>query len=344
MAFGNSNFTCPRCGSTTLVQRTQKSTTVIRRVRVCKGKERHAFETAEAIPHEERLVRKSNQTFVRFDVKGRLERSIALASAGTLKPEQISAVAERVMLRITTPDNDPIPTLAIGDAVLDELTIDHVPSALRYATVFLTSREQIDTPLDLLSRIYQRIPTIQGARGVPPEGHVSPVAEKLASPTPVTSAPPQRPTRVVKRGRAGRPVRWEEDFYIHKLWSGVERATRHLERTVKSDLGQQWGADPSLTAAVVAFVLRELGGQRTVTSAQFSASVMSVLRSVCPLGYLRFAVVAKGYTLVGQFLDELEDLVAHPSPGRDLGPLACEATQIESQVKALVARTRESAH
>lgn len=72
-----------------------------------------------------------------------------------------------------------------------------------------------------------------------------------------------------------------------------------------------------VTERVAHCVLEELSGQREVLSSQLAAGVLSVLRRVDDIAYLRWAAVAKGMTSVTDFRDEAVSLLTHPGPRLD---------------------------
>jgi len=324
-----SNFICPQCGASTVVRRTQKSTKVIRRERQCRGNPPHTFETDESVRDSDLLVQKSSGELERFQRKGKLEHSISLASAGALPMDDIVFLSERVVKLVANEKGPVVSTKMIGDLVLHELALAHRPSAMRYATVFLTSHDGgANTPSEFLRVIQDRIPnlrhrpTARTKNGAVDPGSVVEL-ERLGLPT-ITNE--WFPLHVVKRTRGGRPMHWEEDFNVRKMWGGVGIAIRHLSRTISA--AEAFPDEEELSGAIVAMALDDIRGQRIVTSAQLSAGVMRALRSACPLGFLRFAAVAKGFEVEEQFLDECEDLISSPSPHIDLLKFAVSGRRI----------------
>ena len=77
-----------------------------------------------------------------------------------------------------------------------------------------------------------------------------------------------------------------------------------------------------LSDCVARCVLDDLSGQREVLSAQLAAGVLSVLRRVDDIAYLRWAAVAKAMTSVTDFRDEAVALLTHPSPRLDFRTLS----------------------
>jgi len=334
---------CPRCGAATEVKRTFKNPTAIRRVRMCKGPLTHEFETSESVPNHDLFVVKNGGFIVGFD-RYALQRSIALAGGGTLDPDQVTSLADRVLLSLAPSPLTPLLSSDLGNGVLKELLVDHPSAAMRYATVFLSSRLKTYSASDLLTWIYEQIPDRDhtGPTAIPEVGSPR-ITFSITCRDPKRGGRNMRPSTVIKRGKTVRSGDWDEDFNLGKLARGLKIATKGLsgsfgtldpndplgsqsaERDTQKDQEDSLLSGGRLVSTCVAFILEMVDGQRVVTTSQLSASAMFVLRSVCPLGYFRFALVAKKYTLRSQFIGELEELIRHPGPVIPLDPFRLEA-------------------
>lgn len=90
-------------------------------------------------------------------------------------------------------------------------------------------------------------------------------------------------------------------------------AMRQLQKGIHAALwGRQDAAAKSLMIAHL--VLNNIRGQRMVHSTQISAAVLSGLRRLDDIGYLRWAVIAKNIRGVREFATEANDLLLAPSP------------------------------
>lgn len=302
-----SDYRCPICGGDTKVTRTTViGGTTARRQRLCA--DGHRFETSETPLTPDWLVRRSDDRIEPFDRRHRLERSIRKAGSGILTDRHVATVADAVVTRLDPQPRTPVSTEDIGNAVLLELRTTSVTSALRYATIFLSKRGQIHDAADLAEWIRE---TIGPARR--------------------TRIEPDRPLEVVKRRRAGDQADLREDFQLVKLWAGLEAAT--------AGLGFQGDSYDPVTyshslGAIAAAVLDDVRGQPIVTSGQLSAAALRVLRSVSPLGYLRFSIVAKGYSGTQAFLDECDGLTEVPGAPIDLSDYADQGAALAKEVAA----------
>ncbi|AHD24233.1 hypothetical protein Y013_24740 (plasmid) [Rhodococcus pyridinivorans SB3094] len=108
------------------------------------------------------------------------------------------------------------------------------------------------------------------------------------------------PVFVRKKPRSGRstPLAFVKDQFV----ASIEKAV----------LGRPNAA--ALAQYVSWFVLRQLTGQRTVSSSQLGVGVLDCLRRVDDIAYLRWATVMKEIDSVEEFHDEAIALVLHPSP------------------------------
>lgn len=287
------DYVCPYCSSQTKVARTYKSESAIRRIRECYNhEEAHKFETVENAVTEDLLVRRSNGIIEPFNRKGALERSIKLSAAGTLGDTQASAVADKVMARIGARPLVPIDTARLGEVTLDVLQVTSITAALRYATIFLSSRRLVQTPGDLAQWI----------------------SERVRAPQAVAHAQ-SRPVRVVKNPRPNHSGAWGEEFILEKLWYGIATSLTGLEWSAPED----WTIEDFI-GALVAAIIEDVRGQPLVTSGQLSAASLRVLRAACPLAFIRYAVVAKKYSTRDAFMGDCEGLDQFPSPSIDLVP------------------------
>jgi len=90
-----------------------------------------------------------------------------------------------------------------------------------------------------------------------------------------------------------------------------------------------------LSACVALYVLDEVSGQREVLSTQLATGVLTCLRRVDDIAYLRWAAVAKGMQRVTDFRDEALALLTQPSP-RLVFPDGVVPTQRKEQVISLL--------
>ncbi len=147
------------------------------------------METARS---EDLQVRRSDGRIEPFNREEALERSIALASARAIGEKAVSAVADGVVRRLDLRPRQPRSTEEIGFAVLQELLRANQLAALRYATIFLSSRGIATDPATLLSWMTSNLP---------------------GRPTPAVVD--ERPLFVVKR--TGSRHQQGEDFMLGKL-------------------------------------------------------------------------------------------------------------------------------
>ncbi len=97
----------------------------------------------------------------------------------------------------------------------------------------------------------------------------------------------------------------EEPFDQRKVLAGIEKATTNL--ALPEDA-------PRRAAAQVEARVRALG-RRVVPSELIGAEVLTALRDLHQVAYVRFASVYKGFTSPEDFVRELADLEAPPSGG-----------------------------
>lgn len=299
-----SAYKCPRCGASCEVVRTKATATEIFRERRCAMG--HKFGTKEEATDAEFQVKRRDGKVQPFERKFALEHSILLAGAGGLSERDAAVVAERVFRRLDPQKRTPVDTRLIGEAVIDELRRTSEIAALRYAATFLSSRDDSLTPAAFLSW-----------------------AEERFRPLNAHSTVEERPHYVIKRPRVNRNPGYGEDFQLAKLWKAFSTATRRLKVTVPD--GTSLTAD-ELSGVLSAYALSTVRGQKVVTSSQLSSAALEILRSVCPLGYLRFTAVAKGYTSKGDFLDEVRGLIEYKSPLIDLTPFLEAGKAIATEV------------
>ena len=81
------------------------------------------------------------------------------------------------------------------------------------------------------------------------------------------------------------------------------------------------GRDAALRAATTSMSARSRRaphGRWTGGLSQLSAAALRALRSTCPLGFMRYSIVAKGYEMREAFVDDLRGLILFPSGALDL--------------------------
>lgn len=109
-------------------------------------------------------------------------------------------------------------------------------------------------------------------------------------------APPQEPTRVIKR--AGRP----SPFRREQLEDSVRKALLGRQQSLRKG------------RLIVDWALWQLAGQDTVLTSQLAGMVVNTLRRVDDIAYLRYAGIAKAYETVEEYADEALALVRTPGP------------------------------
>ncbi|MET9274229.1 ATP cone domain-containing protein [Kribbella sp. NPDC003557] len=308
------NFECPVCREGTRVSRTTMiDGTSAKRERVCFSKPPHTFVTIETTAQPELLVVRASGQVAPFD-REKLERSIRQAAASTIpRDPQITKIADEALRILAPQPRVPIPTADLGDAVLLVLKRTTPVAAVRYATTFLAKRGRIDGPEDLATWLKTEIlPKAQPAL-----------------------MDPSRPVFVIKSRRSNEPVGQGEDFSLIKLWDGLSRATRGLGLNGKAY--DAAGYDDAV-GSVAAWILDQLRAQPIVTTGQISAETLRVLRSVCPLGSLRYSILVKSYTTASAVLDECQSLTEYPPAPIDLTQYEEAGAALAEEVRAWKAR------
>ena len=297
-------YKCPKCGASCEVIRTKGGATEIIRERQCNNG--HKFGTKEEATDFDYLVRRRNGVEEPFNRKFALEHSIMLAGADDLTEREAAAVAYNVMRRLDLEKHVAVDTEAIGKAVIDELRTTHGIAALRYATTFQSSRNDSLTAEEFLKWAEEKF-------------HIHRSHLRVE----------ERPQWVIKKPKINRNPGFGEDFTLAKLWIGFSTATRRLKVAVPNSPTLTNG---ELSGALSAYVLSTVKGQAIVTSSQLSSAALLILRSVCPLGYLRFAAKAKGHRSENAFLDEVRSLIEYESPLIDLTPFLATGKAIAEEV------------
>ncbi|MGV8880844.1 MAG: ATP cone domain-containing protein [Rhodoglobus sp.] len=106
---------------------------------------------------------------------------------------------------------------------------------------------------------------------------------------------------------------WRPETVLKRDGRVPDFAIRQLQKSIRAAL---WGRrDANAKALMVAhLVLGEIRGQRIVQSSQISSAVLSGLRRIDDIGYLRWAAIIKNMRSVRQLANEAIDLIDSPSP------------------------------
>lgn len=317
-------FQCPQCGAATKVTRTTPNQNSIERSRVCENK--HQFVTTEGPPDKGIQVLRSSGKIEPFNRRFALERSIRVASANSLPDDSIARLADDVVRRLYPSSEGPISTERIGDETLQSLALRSPAAAIRYAATFLTERGRISTVSEFVKWLIDNVPAVE-RRAMEAKAEYDAVG-------------PSRPQQVIKKSRESWNSAPPEDFSIQKLFWGLRVTTVGL---TPESWQKRHGADSHeyFVGALTAWVLEQNHGQHMVTTGQLGAACLRVLRSECPLGYLRFTTVAKGYESIKDLLKEMYALMEQPSPSVGLESYTHPGMAIAAEVREIEATTSE---
>lgn len=287
-------FGCPQCMAPTRVIDTRQTPTEIVRKRECKGPEKHVYNTFE-LPKGGWTVRRSTGEVENLD-RDKLERSIKLACV-TLPPSVIRDYTDDVLERLKKafPDGREIPTLRVGETVLDKLRVAMPAAAARYAMTFYTRRPEKEIQVTSVDQLITRI--------FPNESeHPRPDG-------------PIRPEVVSKKPQPAQTGRYAiaEEFRYEKLWKSLARATRGRVVPARSaDLStgavrhddtilpipshlDYWQGYRYFVNVVTAYVVDQVSGVKNVTSGRLSSACVDALCEVHPLGAARYSTASKTF-------------------------------------------------
>lgn len=319
---------CPTCASAGLVSRSHVIDTrladegrIYNRKRECDLDSTHVFQTQEAlrpVSIEQVFVRgESHRRIIGKFSTARLVEDVRTAVLRRLPETELAQVAEDVVRRL----DERLPSIAqplspdeaarfspgrLGASILDVEIMREVEERLRQASdrsvhvlyalgargrVTLTQRQGLKDATAFLAWLYGEEAGYQDL--------VQPIPS--VRPRPIERWWPglqvAEPKTVLKK--SGRPAKTfgRAQFVnsIRMALVGRERAGRRAE------LIAEW-------------VLGQVAGQDVVLSTQLSAAVTMALRRTDDIAYLRWTIVAKGYTSVRQVADEARALIAYPSP------------------------------
>jgi transcriptional regulator NrdR family protein len=123
-----------------------------------------------------------------------------------------------------------------------------------------------------------------------------------------------------RRGEQGAPslaaprrMMWRPEAVMKREGTRPPFRVRQLQKGIQAAL---WGReDAEAKAMMVAhLVLSDIRSQRVVQSTQLSASVLTHLRRVDDIGYLRWSTIVKNIRGVEELTEETADLIHIPSP------------------------------
>lgn len=316
---------CPTCGSptTTPDSRASSSEPVVRRKRVCANG--HQFRTMEtlvepAITHL--AVRRSGDGLLSetpFDIRKVDEHitEVLFGRKGPLRPHEIHAVTERAVrlierdlrsldLALTPEERRGRPDIlgAIPDFVItDQIgAVLHEGQGRRYRMAELLYVMAVKGRTDYRSGWADAWDVIQWIRERHERIRMPRQQAGLSTPEVVfVRQTSWRPEKVLKR----RTRNLEAPFDTQQFRQSINAALHGRE-----DAGRK-------ATLVVNHVLSQLEGQRIVHSAQLASGVLTALRGVDDVAYLRWATIEKRISSVRPFAEEAADLIYARSPHLD---------------------------
>jgi hypothetical protein len=240
--------------------------------------------------------------------QGRLLKDLEKATLGRLSPPQLKSLVDKVEGRFGELLHFDAETEGwyVRDVDIREVieeALDEPKSRIEHVLYALSIRGRVDLDRyggweraeDFLDWAHARYPDLAEQLPERPARH--------AESSPWLSFPgqPPRPSQVIKRSGA------LVDFRYPQFRRSIDTAL----------VGRRERA--RLSRLVAQHVLWELAGQPIVMASQLASSVMTALRSVDDIAYLRWATVAKSYESVSRIVAEARALVEYPSPVIEFG-------------------------
>jgi transcriptional regulator NrdR family protein len=319
---------CPACGSPTWVRnsRTDETDVHVRRQRRCPNG--HAFHTVETLIHP-RLdlyaVRRSSDhklspdTFSATKFRSQLS-SVLFGRRGPFDEKTLDVISDRALRRLESELPHVRTRLSEAEYRSRPGIIGALPDTVISSAVEKELSAGQDTRYRMAELLY--VMAIRGRSDIRTgwSGAGEVLAwirqedDQLAAPRPQAAFedPGLRLPAAVR-------TTWRPEEVFKRTGPPAPFAMHRFEKSIRLAL---WGREEAGPKALMIahLVLGELKGQRTVHSSQLATYVLSALRRVDDVGYLRWNVFVKGIASVEQFATEANDLVAYPSPRLKLSP------------------------
>lgn len=313
---------CPLCGASSTVPNTRPSTSesAVRRLRHCANGHRfRTLETPAAPGINMYAVRRSSGglaqgTFTRDKLHDDLDE-ILFARKGPFDEETLWAVVDRAILRLEKVVPSLQTRLTEAEFRSRPDIVGAIPDTLISEAVEEVLRRGSGSNFRLAELLY--VMAIRGRddyrRGWSGASDVLDWIRKRYEGVEVRS----QKGRLIDQPRVRLPsphrAEWRPETVLKRDGRAPDFALRQLQKGVRAALWGRRDADAK-ALMVTHLVLGEIRGQRIVQSSQISSAVLSGLRRIDDIGYLRWAAIIKNIRSVRQLANEAMDVLDSPSP------------------------------